>query len=94
MLKATLIKEFHITLAEFGRLTPREVQEVYLHPRNKDGDLKAPVVAVSDPIAQLQSAIGHAEMMDRNHPGIPRLRQMLKEMINDHNRKSADSNPV
>lgn len=37
---AILIDKFNLRPWEIGRLTPRQVEELYFHPRDKDGQIK------------------------------------------------------
>lgn len=94
MLKALLVEKFHITLAEYGRLTPREVQEVYLHPRTSDGDLKPAAPSKRRPPDKLATYHRFAallELQNKNHPKLPELRRRIKELEDGNaNRKSAD----
>ncbi len=42
---AWLVYEFKLTLPQIYRLTPRQVNDVYQHPRDKEGSLVVPVTA-------------------------------------------------
>ena len=40
---ATLLNHYHLTLPEIGRLTDRQIADLYFHPREEDGSIKAQV---------------------------------------------------
>jgi hypothetical protein len=69
-LYALLVKEYHLTLDQIHDLTPRQIEEIYLHPRDDEGAIQMPTSAPaaprpSDHIAILQRTLdlianGHA----------------------------------
>lgn len=37
-----LVKECRLTLPEIYDLTPRQIEDIYLHPRDEEGNIKMP----------------------------------------------------
>lgn len=46
-LYAILVKEYHLTLPDIYDLTPRQIQDVYLHPRDDKGMIQMPAEATA-----------------------------------------------
>jgi hypothetical protein len=91
------VKEFHLTLEEIYALTPRQIQEIYLHPRDEDGVLKAPAPPPKmppDKLAVYHRLAAMFEMTNKNHPKLPELRRRIQEMEDANaGRKPADGHP-
>ncbi len=49
---AALVSEFGLTLPQILELTPRQSEDVYFHPRDKDGGIKLPEGSMGIPIDQ------------------------------------------
>lgn len=46
---AQLIDHFHLTPAEIGRLTDRQINQLYFHPRDEHGGIAMPSSGAPDP---------------------------------------------
>ncbi|HEY1188105.1 MAG TPA: hypothetical protein VGE74_10635 [Gemmata sp.] len=77
---AVLVSEYHLTLPEIYALTPRQIHEVYFHPRDEHGGVKmpagtAPVRTRADGLAQL---LALAPMLKVSPGDVERLKRELE----------------
>lgn len=83
-LYAVLVKEFHLTLDDIYDLTPRQIEDIYLHPRDDEGGIIMPTSAPkakgeADHLAIMQRTL---DMIAAGHAvATPEVVAKIKERI-------------
>ena len=77
---AVLVSEFKLTLPQIYDLTPRQIEEIYFHPRDPDGGIKAPSEAAvpADPVAKLQQLLGLAAALKLPAEQVEKIKQRIE----------------
>lgn len=82
---AVLVSEFGLKPWEIAQLTPRQIHEVYLHPRDADGVIKVPVAvekSATDPRARLLQLLALAPVMNLPAEQVAELKRRLEALDN------------
>lgn len=80
---AVLVSEFKLTLDEIYDLTPRQIAEIYFHPRDKhgaiippEGDAPPPV----DPVARLEQLLALRDLFKFSDEQAAEIRRRLEAL--------------
>lgn len=81
---AVLVSEFKLRPWEIADLTPRQVAEVYFHPRDKHGAVQLPEVAPAegDPAARLGQLLALAPALGLPAAQVEELKRRLEALTN------------
>lgn len=93
---AQLVDHFHLTPAEIGELTDRQIAQLYFHPRDKDGAIRRPeseaVMGSMELPTTMEQELADIDLMCRKFHITPDRREVARNKVKEKWQKRERTN--